>query len=60
MPQFRYVGEDERVYLGAPTRQVRPGDVIDADENPDPHRFETVAEPAPKGKPPPRPPSQED
>lgn len=38
MAKFVYKGEGPRDYL-YPNLHVEPGQIIEADENPDPHRF---------------------
>lgn len=47
MPQYRYVAEDERIYLGPPTFVVGPGDVVESHTNPDPLRFTQVEQEPP-------------
>ena len=41
--QFKYVGEDKREYLYPQAFTVEPGDVVEAEENPDEARFKPVA-----------------
>lgn len=43
MSSFKYVGDSPRVFPTA-MLEVAPGDVVDLDENPDPHFFEPVAD----------------
>ncbi len=40
MTTYVYTGDDERDFLYPTAFRVRPGDEIEADENPDPARFE--------------------
>ena len=43
MAQFRFMGGNDRVFFGPPQLVVEPGDIVCADENPDPNWFEPVA-----------------
>jgi hypothetical protein len=45
MAEFQFTGTEEREfpYHGLSHALIRPGDVVEADENPDPHWFEPVA-----------------
>lgn len=44
MATFLYIGDDERVFLpfDGPAIDVKPGDHVEADSNPDPHYFDEV------------------
>lgn len=42
MPEFVYTGSDERDFLYPRAFRVKPGDLIEDDENPDPMYFEPV------------------
>ena len=44
MPQFRYVGDDERVFPHV-SLTVAPGDVVELDSNPDPRWFDEAKAP---------------
>lgn len=46
MPRFSFVGDSPRVFPEI-MLEVAPGDVVDLDENPDPHFFEAVEADAP-------------
>lgn len=48
MASFLYIGDDRRVYpelhgVDGSTLEVGPGDVVDAEDNPDPSRFDLVS-----------------
>lgn len=47
MPQFVYTGSSERFFLYPRAFAVSPDDVIEADDNPDPHWFAPVVKPSP-------------
>ena len=42
MPEFVYTGGDERDFLYPRGFTVKPAEIIEADENPDPYWFEPV------------------
>jgi len=43
MPDYTYHGDDGRYYGGTLNRLVTDGDVVTADANPDPNRFDEAA-----------------
>lgn len=51
MAEFVYTGTEERVFLYPRALVVSHGDVIEADDNPDPYWFEPVAKTLPSPAP---------
>lgn len=39
MAKWKYTGDDERDFPFSPVGRVRPGDIVEADDNPDPAFF---------------------
>lgn len=50
MPKYRYTGLEEHVILFPRAFNVQPGEIVEADENPDPYRFDLVDQPKAKEK----------
>ena len=45
MPRFAYIGDDERDFLYPRAFTVKPGDVVEAEENPYPEFFDEENQP---------------
>ena len=46
MKKWKYTGDDERDFLYPNAFTVRPGDIVEADENPHPQFFKQSRRPA--------------